>query len=44
MKTLLLIALQLAANGADAYYTNRNLHQQNFVEHNVIAQPQHKGA
>jgi hypothetical protein len=36
---LLMIVLQLAANGADAYYTNRNIHRQNFHELNPVARP-----
>jgi hypothetical protein len=38
-RTLLLIALQLAANGADAYYTNRNIRNGNFHETDLIAKP-----
>jgi len=36
MKTLLLIALQLVANGSDAYYTNRNMSRHGFHETNPV--------
>jgi hypothetical protein len=39
MKTALFILLQLAASGADAYYTNRNAMTPLFREHNPIARP-----
>jgi hypothetical protein len=37
-KTLLLLAMQLAASGADAYYTDRNAQYNDFREFNPIAQ------
>ena len=37
MKTLLLIALQLGASGADAYYTDRNARLPRHYETNPIA-------
>lgn len=40
MKTAaLMIILQLASGGADAYYTNRNLHQLHGQERNPLVQP-----
>ena len=39
MKTILLIALELAASGSDAYFTHRNLTTFPFREHNPIMQP-----
>ena len=40
MKSALLMAiLQLAANGADAYATDRNMHRQRFVEYDPLARP-----
>lgn len=39
MKTALLIILQLAASGSDAYFTNRNAHGPGFYELNPIARP-----
>jgi len=38
-KRLLITVLQLAANGADFYYTNRNAHTPKFVEFDPIARP-----
>jgi hypothetical protein len=39
MKTLVLILAQLAASGSDAYFTDRNMHQRQFVEYDPIAKP-----
>ncbi len=39
MKTLLLIALQLAASGSDAYLTHRGFEMPKHQEHNPIAAP-----
>ena len=39
MKTALLIALQLAASGSDAYFTHRNAARPHFCETNPIARP-----
>lgn len=40
MKSALLMAiLQLAANGADTYATDRNMHRQHFVEFDPAARP-----
>jgi len=38
MKTLLIL-LALAANGTDAYYTNRNINNRGFMERDPIARP-----
>ena len=38
MKTALLIALQLAASGSDAYFTHRAINPR-YHEHNPIARP-----
>ena len=38
MKTaILMLILQLGSSGADAYYTNRNMHRYDFVEHDPAA-------
>ena len=37
--TVLLVILQLAAVGNDAYWTDHNLHGMHFVEHNPLAVP-----
>ena len=39
MKTALLIVLQLAASGSDAYFTHVNSTYPHFREHNFIARP-----
>lgn len=39
MKSALLIILQLAATGSDAYFTNRNAQMRGFQEHNPISRP-----
>ena len=39
MKTILLIALQLAASGSDAYFTHRNQLLPRHYENNPIAAP-----
>lgn len=36
---ILMLVLQLASNGADAYLTNRNLHTPRFVERNPLERP-----
>jgi hypothetical protein len=36
---ILLIVLQLAASGSDAYFTHRNLTRPGFYEHDPIARP-----
>lgn len=38
-RALLMLVLQLGANGADAYFTHRNLARWNFREQNPIARP-----
>lgn len=38
-KTLLLIVLQLASNGADAYFTNRSIHTAYHYETDPLARP-----
>jgi hypothetical protein len=39
VRTFLLIALQLATSGSDAYFTNRDAEKPHFYELNPIAQP-----
>jgi hypothetical protein len=39
MKTILLVALQLAASGSDAYFTHRNELTPKFREHNPLVAP-----
>lgn len=39
MKHVLVIVLQLASYGADAYYTNVNMQRHDFREHNPLARP-----
>lgn len=39
MRTTVLIILQLAASGADAFYTNRGMDFPQFHEHDPIAKP-----
>jgi hypothetical protein len=36
---LLLVLLQLGTNGADAYFTNRNMNTRHFSEYDPLARP-----